>query len=377
MTVSVWQETAAPATKVTHDVAVVGAGLVGSHLAGLLTEAGRDVALIEARYPAAGASGRNAGMVLLGVRHSYAEAVELFGRDQARELWHLTAENVRRMRVLAERFGVECEEVGASYIAADEAHTLELRESAQMLEQDGFAAEFVDGDPLDRGFRATVLQPDNFGFQPARLTVALAESCGATLYDNDEVFHIGRDGPNVLVRTRQRAVRCEKVALCVDGYAGLMHPFFRPLVEPRRGQVLVTEPLPRIIDTLGIVHTLCYFRQLSDGRLLIGGGGHHYEVEERTYSDEVTPAVQGAIGRFLAKYFPEANNEVGRRWAGLSGMTPDGLPIVGRLPDEPEAYFAVGLSGYGHSTGLIAGERVMDLMLNGQDPGIFNVHRFD
>ena len=75
MTVSVWQETAAPATKVTHDVAVVGAGLVGSHLAGLLTEAGRDVALIEARYPAAGASGRNAGMVLLGVRHSYAEAV--------------------------------------------------------------------------------------------------------------------------------------------------------------------------------------------------------------------------------------------------------------------------------------------------------------
>ena len=82
MTVSVWQDAAAPAIKVTHDVAVVGAGLVGSHLAGLLTDAGRDVALIEARYPAAGASGRNAGMVLLGMRYQYAEAVERFGRDE-------------------------------------------------------------------------------------------------------------------------------------------------------------------------------------------------------------------------------------------------------------------------------------------------------
>ena len=187
MTVSIWQETAAPAIQVSHDAAVVGAGLVGSHLAGLLTEAGRDVALIEARHPAAGASGRNAGMVLLGVRHSYAEAVDRFGRDRARELWGLTAKNIRRMAELAKRFAVESEEVGASYIAVDRAHALELEKSARLLERDGFAAEFVDGDPLDRGFVATLLQPDDFGTQPARLSVALAETCGATLYDNDEV----------------------------------------------------------------------------------------------------------------------------------------------------------------------------------------------
>ena len=281
------------------------------------------------------------------------------------------------MGELAESFGVEHEEIGASYIAADRAHAMELEKSAQLLERDGFAAEFVDGDTLDRGFMATLLQPDDFGTQPASLSVALAENCGATVYDNDEVFHIGRDGPGLLVRTRQRLVRCEKVVLCVNGYAGLMHPFLRPLVEPARGQVLVTEPLPRIIDTLALVHMGCYFRQLSDGRLLIGGGRFHYEVEETTYSDEVTTGVQGFIGRFLEKHFPEANDGVSRRWAGIHGMTPDGLPIIGRLPDEPEVYFAVGFSGYGNSMGLIAGERVMDLVLNGQDPGIFNVDRFD
>ena len=58
-------------------------------------------------------------------------------------------------------------------------------------------------------------------------------------------------------------------------------------------------------------------------------------------------------------------------------MTPDGLPIIGSLPNEPEVYFAVGFSGYGNSLGFIAGDRVMELMLHGTDPGIFSVDRFD
>ena len=377
MTVSVWQEMATDPIMVTHDIAVVGAGLVGSHLAGLLTEAGQDVALVEARHPAAGASGRNGGFVLIGVRHSYVEAIERWGRDEARDLWRLTEENVRRMRELSVRFDLEHEEIGASYIANDEARALQLRESEKLLIRDGFAAEYVAGDPLKRGFTATLLQPDDFGIEPASLNIALAESCGATLYDNNEVFDISRDGASLLVRTRQYLVRCEKVVLAVNGYAALIHPFFRPLVEPGRGQVLVTEPLPRIVNTLGLVHLSWYFRQLSDGRLLIGGCRLDYEAEERTFSDEVTPQVQEAIGRVLAKHFPEADNGVTRRWAGIHGDTPDGLPIIGHLPDEPEVYFVVGFSGYGNAVGLVAGDRVADLMLNGQDPGIFTVDRFD
>ena len=379
MTVSVWQEMASDPITVTHDIAVVGAGLVGCHLASLLTEAGKDVALVEARHPAAGASGRNSGYVLVGVRHSYAEAIERWGRDEARGLWRLTEENVRRMRELSVRFELEHEEIGASYIANDEARGSQLRESEKLLIRDGFAAEYVDGDPLKRGFTATLLQPDDFGIQPASLNIALAESCGATLYDDSEVFDISRDGASLLVRTRQYLVRCEKVVLAVNGYAGLIDPFFRALVEPGRGQVLVTEPLPdRIVNTLALVHLSWYFRQLSDGRLLIGGCRLDYETEERTYSDEVTPQVQEAIGRMLAKYFPEAKDSgVTRRWAGIHGYTSDGLPIIGHMPDEPEVYFVVGFSGYGNAMGLVAGDRVTDLMLNGQDPGLFSVNRFN
>ena len=375
MTVSVWQELAAPQQTVSHDVVVVGAGLVGSYTAGLLTEAGKDVALVEARHPAAGASGRNAGFVLLGVRHSYCEAVKLFGRDRARDIWTMTAENVGRMRDLAARFEVETEEIGATYLASERSDADDMRDSASELQRDGFDAHYEDGDVLRRGYIGALHQPTDFAMQPSQLAHGLARESRATLYENDEVFGIERDGAGLIVRARRHVITCEKVILAVNGYAGLFHPFFRKYVEPGRGQVLLTEPVPRMVDTMGMHHGWTYFRQLPDGRFLIGGGRFQYVDEERSYSDEITEHVQDLLSQYVERYFPEAAVGVSRRWAGIHGMTADGLPIVGRLPDEPEAYFAVGFSGHGNSLGLMAGERVAELALNETDPGVLGLRR--
>ena len=188
MTVSHWQETAGGQERVSHDVVVVGAGLIGSYMAGLLAEAGRDTAVVEKHYPASGASGRNAGMVLLGMRDSYNETTERFGRDDALEIWRMTDANVRRMRELSQKYEVEHEEIGTYYFGGTRESNEDLRLSAGMLERDGFATEYYDHDPLDRGFGPAMLQPDDFATHPAQLTQALARTCGAALYENDEVL---------------------------------------------------------------------------------------------------------------------------------------------------------------------------------------------
>lgn len=379
MTVSVWQELSPPSRKVSHDIVVIGAGMIGSYISRLLTSSGHDVAIVEAHFPAAGASGCNAGMVLLGMRHNYNEAVERFGHSQAREIWTMTQNNVNKMRDLAKDFGVTREEIDTSFIAGDEHEALQLRESAKMLQKDGFSVDFIDHDPLGRGFSAAMVQQDNFAIQPAELNQALARVSGANLYENDRVFNISREGARLIVRTRKKIIDCKKVLIAVNGYAALLNPFFEPLVEPARGQILLTKPLPKILNTMGLQHGggWCYFRQLQDGRLLVGGGRLYYPNEERTYSTEVTPQIQNVIGRFITQYFPDADIGVSRRWAGIQAMTPDGLAIVGNLPDEQEVYFAVGFSGHGNSMGLIAGERVVELMLNGRDPGVFSIQRFE
>ena len=55
-----------------------------------------------------------------------------------------------------------------------------------------------------------------------------------------------------------------------------------------------------------------------------------------------------------------------------------GSPGSGRgtLPDLPDAVFALGFSGYGNSIGLLAAERMVELALDGRDPGPISAARF-
>lgn len=375
MTVSLWQEEAAPPQKVIHDIVVVGAGIVGSHVARVLAARGKDTALVEARFPAAGASGRNAGFVHLGVHLLYAQAVRSFGRRRARDLWAMTAENVARLRELARELSVECEDKGATYVSFDEAEVRDMRESAKLARQDGLPVEFVDDNPLGLGLRGAMLHPNDFTIQPAAITLALAATSGATLYENDEVVSIERSGSALRVRTRRRLIRCQKVLLAVDGFAPKVHPFFRGLVAPWRAEVLITEPLPKVTDTIARIRGKFSFQQLRDGRLLVGTGAKPARRLAGAYAEEPTAAGQRAIEKVIRQHLGIADFAVSRRWSGTLGVTPDFLPILGRLPDERDVCFAVGFSGHGNSLGLIAGDRAIDLMLNGADPGVLGVNR--
>ena len=85
MTVSYWQDASTDRT-IECDICVVGAGMVGLYTARLLEGQRQRVCVLEARHIAAGASGRNAGMVLTGSAYYYHEALRVYGRELAREI---------------------------------------------------------------------------------------------------------------------------------------------------------------------------------------------------------------------------------------------------------------------------------------------------
>ena len=100
MTVSYWQD-AAP-TRPSVRCVCGRAGVVGLYLARLLVGQGQRVCVLEARHIAAGATGRNAGMVLTGSAYYYHEAIHRYGRDLARDLWHLSLHNREIVEGLSE-----------------------------------------------------------------------------------------------------------------------------------------------------------------------------------------------------------------------------------------------------------------------------------
>ena len=271
MTVSVWQEAPEP-VQAEHDDVVIGAGIVGAYTATLLCERGRDVALVDARFPAAGASGRNAGFVLTGQREPYPVLIEQVGREAAREILSMVRENVLRMRSLANHFDVPLED-GAAPLAETYAEARELEHWARALEADGATVEFSYSDPYgSSGYLATMQVENDFMVQPARLTEAIGgggATCGATLYDHNEVYAMESADESVLVRGRRADIRCRKVYVATNGYGCDLHPYMRDIVRPVRGQVTVTTPVERLIDVAGITENH-YFRQFPDGRCSLG-----------------------------------------------------------------------------------------------------------
>lgn len=123
-------------------------------------------------------------------------------------------------------------------------------------------------------------------------------------------------------------------------------------------------------------HGYIYFRQLRDGRLLLGGWRHEFAEREAGYADETTEEVQGSLERFLLKYFPETEGlPVEARWAGTMGFSVDGLPLVGALPEDERVGYAVGYTGHGFGLALEVTRRAVRLMLRGESAGVFGAER--
>ncbi len=377
MTVSYWQDKSGAQT-LTCDVCVIGAGIVGAYTAKCLHEAGAAVVLVEARHVAAGATGRNAGMVLTGLAAYYHEAVAQYGPAAAREVWELTLANRARMFALAAEYGVPWEQQGALVLALDTAEADALEQTAQALAAAGLPGQFSRSDPTGRGFTAALVQPGDGATHPARLTEALVAASGAHLLENSEVFALQPTADGMEVRSRLATIRCRRVAICTNAYAPLLHPYFADLVVPTRGQVLVTAPV-----AAGVLDRPCYadwgyeyFRQLPDGAFLIGGWRHHFRASEVGYEDRVTTGVQGGLEGFVLRYFPELRGvPITYRWSGVMGFSPDHIPLVGLLPDLPRVGFAVGFTGHGLGWGLQTAERLVALLLHGTSPGLLDARR--
>jgi gamma-glutamylputrescine oxidase len=342
----------------TADVAVVGGGITGCSCALALANAGLAVRLHEAREIATGASGRNGGFALRGGAAAYDAAVESMGRAAARGFWAATESALDRLEALA---GDAFRRTGSLRLAADDEERDELHAEYDALRADGFAAEWVDElePPLAGRFAGAILHPGDAVLQPARLVRRLAVAAAEA---GVEIREHGRV-------TALASLDAERVIVATDGYPSDLLGPLEGLILPTRGQMIATEPLPglRFDRPHYGRHGFDYWHQRADGRLLLGGFRDVDMTTEFTDREETTPAIQSALEAFAAELAgrPVA---ITHRWAGIFGIVPDLLPVVGRLPGDERAWVAAGYSGHGNVLGFLCGELVAEAILGRPAP---------
>lgn len=387
MTVSLWQDSAAWPGEIEHeqvvaDIAVIGGGVVGATLATLLVQAGKQVVVLESGAIAGGASGRNAGHCIAGLRNNYHTAVERHGREGAKALRELLLENRTMVRGFCDALKVPYEANGSQYLGIDEAERDSMRASARAMEADGLEVHFSEEDPYGRGFFGRLYQPGDMALQPWLLVTRLMAASGARVIDNCEVRAIEQRGDTVILRGKRATVECGTAIMATNAWSRILHHYFADKIYPTRAQMFATEPTAdgtRLIDMpTGTEDGFEYFRQLPDGRFLIGGYRDRFAHEEVGYGDETTPQLQSGMHGWVAERFPElADLKVTHRWAGTMGFTPDSTPLIGRLPDMRNVAFVAGFTGGGMSYGPLCARICVEHLLEGRPLGMFDAARFD
>jgi glycine/D-amino acid oxidase-like deaminating enzyme len=239
---------------------------------------------------------------------------------------------------------------GSLRLAADEEEAAELRLEYDALQEDGFAVE-RRGDDL--------FHPTDGSLQPALFTwglAARAAEAGVEIREHSRVESLDE-------------LEAEQVVVATDGYPSGLLGRLEGTIIPTRGQMVGTEPIPeRLFECPHYGrHGFDYWQQLDDGRIVAGGFRDADLASEFTDVEQTTGSIQGALERFLADLLGR-EPRITHRWAGIFGLVPDLMPVVGRVPGDERAWVAGGYSGHGNVLGFACGELVAAAILGREAP---------
>lgn len=375
---SLWSATAnaAPPTprlegETSAEVAIVGAGFCGLSAALHMAERGLSVVVLEAQSPGWGASGRNGGQVIPGLKEDPDGLVAHFGETRGQSLIELGGGAADLVFELVRRHGIDCDAVqggwiqpaaGAEGLAVSRARveqwqrrgapvdSLSREEVAELIGGGGY-----EGGLLDR--RGGGLHPLNYALGLA----AAAQRAGAAIHGDSEVLALEATRDGHRLRTAHGSVLAGQVFLCTNGYSGpLVDPLRRSLVPVRSVQVAtapLSENLRRSILPGGQVASdtrklLLYFRLDRDGRLIMGGRG--------AYSDRPTAAQMAKLRRVTARMFPQLGEvDWAFQWGGFVALTADHFPHLDRI--RPGVVSMAGFNGRGVAMATAAGRVLADM----------------
>ena len=389
MSVSFWQQTS-PADVAAYDVIVVGGGIVGCSTAYWLRRrrSRLRVALVEAYSIGHGATGRNAGFLLQGTDTDYLTDIDTYGPYRAKQLWRFTRDNRNLIESELQGQAFDLIARGSLLVAGTEEQDARLQATVPPLRTIGAPVVYLSAKETNRrlgaeGFRGSLFVTSGAMVNPMRLVQHIASASRAHVLEYHPVQAVVPDGDHYRLETGGRRLEAGQVVLALGAYLPQLVPELEPYVRPVRAQMLATAPadaqhikVPAYTDAGEF-----YIRQVHNGQVLLGGARHRHAADEVGYTDTTTKAVQEDLEQYLHAHFPWARElAVGQRWSGTMGFSPDRLPAVGAVPDQPGNFWASGFTGHGMSYGFRMGKLLAALVLGDTQPegyDLFTASRFE
>jgi glycine/D-amino acid oxidase-like deaminating enzyme len=360
------------------DVAVIGGGFTGLSAALTLAKRGASVAVLEAHTIGWGASSRNGGMVLTGLKISMQTALKRYGRELAGRLFQCSLDAIDTVETLYKEEGIDCgfTRTGHLLVANKPKHYEALANEVEFMAKEfghtvrlvppGAHREEIGSDKYYGG----LVDEASAGLNPAKYVAGLAaaaETAGARLHARARVGKLGRREKRFLIETERGSLQAEQVFVATNGYTGSATPELRRKIMPIGSFIIATEPLhsvlahqlsPRNRMIFDFKHFLNYFRLSDDHRMIFGGRAAFFPENEHTVRESA-----GILRGEMIEIFPQLRDvKVDYAWGGTLGFAFDLMPHVG---ERDGIFYALGYAGHGVAMATYLGKTVAEAMLEG------------
>ena len=366
------------------EVVVIGAGYTGLSAARTLAKRGAKVAVLEANSIGWGASSRNGGMVLTGMKLDVATLAKRYGMELTRRMYADSLASIDLVEQIVREENIACDfsRCGHLEVACKQLHFDSYARSAEVAAREfNHQLRIIPRSELRSEIGSSIyfggmVDESSAGVNPARYIAGLASAAinvGALIYENTRVQQISKTSQNGVgefdIKTSRGNILARDVLVATGGYTSSATPALQKKLIPIGSFIITTERVPEslakglsprnrmICDSK---HYLYYYRLTPDNRMLFGGRAAFFPETKNTIRRSAEILRQGVI-----KVFPQLRDtKIEHAWGGTLDFCFDTMPHAGQFDG---IYFALGYAGHGVAMATYLGARMAEKLCGSSD----------
>ena len=360
------------------DFAIIGGGFTGLSAARTLAKGGASVVVLEAETIGWGASSRNGGMALTGLKVGMDTIMQKYGRDLARKFFQYSLDSVATVEEIVIEENINCgfARYGHLYTATKPKHFDGLKNEVDFMAREfNHQVRLLKPDELKDEigsdvYHGALVDEVSGGLNPAQYVTGLADAtkkAGVTLCARARMTKLERGQSRFVVETERGTVSAKSVLVATSGYTSSVTNKLQKKIIPIGSFIIATEKIseelakelsPKNRMIFDSMHYLNYFR-LWDNRMIFGGRAAFFPENEKTI------ARSGEILRQqMIKIYPQLTDiKIEYVWGGTLDFAFDQMTHVGEMDG---VYYSLGYAGHGVAMGTHLGKKVAEAMLSGK-----------